>query len=241
MTNAGIGAEEKHELNDGLEAKSGQEGSEWTAPTIANQGTDADENRKLYDDWGEKYEQDVRAWGYDMPEKVAALVKKHIASGSEGSLSVVDAGAGDGLSGKALVEEGFETITGFDLSPELVELARKRGLYKAVDVVDLSKPLQYSDGQFDVATVVGVMTYLEPEPDALEELCRVVKPGGLVCFTHRTDKVDAWIPAQKRLETEDRWTPVELTPALPYLPLNPDYADRIKVTIHLYRVVCETL
>merc|ERR1712151_905959 len=109
---------------------------------------------------------------------------------------VLDAGAGDGLSGKAITDLGFKEVTGIDLSPELIKIAQNNNIYKKAEVADLSKPLKYKSDEFDAITVVGVMTYLEPDGCALDEFCRVVKPGGLVIFTHRTDKVDQWKAAQ---------------------------------------------
>merc|ERR1719271_1246454 len=61
------------------------------------------------------------------------------------------------------------------------------------------------------------MTYLEPDGCSLDEFCRVVRPGGLVIMTHRREKV-------------------EITEPLPYLPKNPEFADKIKVMVHVYRV-----
>merc|ERR1711920_172549 len=112
-----------------------------------------------------------------------------------------------------------------------------RGVYASVEVADLSQPLaNFADDAFDVATVVGVMTYLEPDGCALPELCRVVRQGGLVCFTHRTDKLRMWHDTHERLASEGRWSRVHISEPLPYLPKNPEYGDNIKVVIHIYRV-----
>ncbi|CAK0797021.1 unnamed protein product, partial [Prorocentrum cordatum] len=70
------------------------------APKIAACGTDAAANKRLYDEWGDRYERDVRAWGYRMPEVCAAALKRHAPDGERASFRVLDAGAGDGLSGK---------------------------------------------------------------------------------------------------------------------------------------------
>ena len=39
--------------------------------SIAALGTSPEANQKLYDDWSQKYEADVREWGYDAPEQVS--------------------------------------------------------------------------------------------------------------------------------------------------------------------------
>jgi len=203
---------------------------------IAAMGTSPEANKKLYDSWAEKYTEDVRSWGYTMPEDCAKVLKKHVSEDKQATCKVLDAGAGDGLSGQALVDAGFKEVMGVDLSPELCKLARKKGVYKSVEVANLAKPLKLNADAFDAATVVGVMTYLEPDGPALEELCRVVKPGGFVLFTHRSDKVDKWNPKHDKLVAEGKWEKVEVSDPLPYLPGNPEYGDSIKVIIHVYRV-----
>jgi len=202
-------------------------------------GTSPEANQKLYDDWAQKYEEDVRTWGYTMPEDCAKILKKYCPEDRVKDFEVLDAGAGDGLSGKAITDLGFENVTGIDLSPELIKIAQENKIYKKAEVADLSKPLPYADGQFDAITVVGVMTYLEPDGCCLDEFCRVVKPGGLVIFTHRTDKVDQWTDAHEKFISDGKWEKVEITDPLPYLPQNPEYADKIKVIIHVFRVAEE--
>jgi len=203
---------------------------------IGGAGTDPAANQKLYDDWAANYERDVRDWGYTMPEDCAKMLKKHTPEGQVATSKIFDAGAGDGLSGKGLLGVGFKEILGCDLSPELVKLAEKQNIYKTVEVADLSKPLKFKTDQFDAATVVGVMTYLEPTGVSLDELCRVVRPGGLVLFTHRTDKVEKWAAKHQQLIADKKWEKVEITEPMPYLPGNPEYGEKVKTIIHVFRV-----
>jgi hypothetical protein len=63
-----------------------------------------------------------------------------------------------------------------------------------------------------------------------------VKPGGYVIMTHRTDKEDQWNARQEQMCKDGKWEKVEITDALPYLPKNPEYADKIKVKIYVYKV-----
>merc|ERR1712137_260596 len=97
-------------------------------------------------------------------------------------------------------------------------------------------PLKYKTDQFDAITVIGVMTYFDPECGCLDEFCRVVKPGGLVIMTHRTDNVDKWTLSFDKLLKDGKWEKVEVTEPLPYLPNNPEFGDKIKVIINVFRV-----
>ena len=197
-------------------------------------GTDPAANEELYDNWASRYAGDVSSWGYDAPMRVAALLREHF--DDAGSLSVLDAGCGDGQHGQCLSAAGFRTIDGIDLSSKMLEGARGRGCYRDLSVCDMSKPLgAVVDGKYDVTSCVGTLTYLQPESGVLAEFARITAPGGLVCFTHRTDKVDEWRQYQSRLVESGAWALVAETPPLPYLPKHPEYADKIQMKVFVYK------
>eukprot|EP00756_Hemistasia_phaeocysticola_P031552 Hpha_TRINITY_DN1635_c0_g1::TRINITY_DN1635_c0_g1_i2::g.48896::m.48896 len=128
-------------------------------------------------------------------------------------LPLLDAGAGDGLSGVQLREAGFSTgvasITAVDLSPKLLDIARRRGCYDTCRVADLSSTLEFAGGSFVGLSVglscVGTLTYLAPGCGVLDEFVRVVRAGGFVVYNLRSDHEAAWLPAQKALADAGRW------------------------------------
>jgi len=70
-------------------------------------------------------------------------------------------------------------VSGFDLSPDMVELARERlGEDADVRVADLGAPLPYPDDKFDLVVASLALHYVEDWASALAELRRVLKPGG---------------------------------------------------------------
>jgi phosphatidylethanolamine/phosphatidyl-N-methylethanolamine N-methyltransferase len=80
-------------------------------------------------------------------------------------------------------------ITGIDLSPDMLERARKRvarrGLanVEALHEMDAAR-LTMADGSFDAGVAMFVMTVV-PEPQrVLSELIRVVRPGGRVVLVN---------------------------------------------------------
>jgi SAM-dependent methyltransferase len=91
---------------------------------------------------------------------------------------ILDAGCGSGPLAADLTRRGA-SVAGFDASPEMVRLARKR-LGDDVDlrVADLTQPLPYDDESFDDAAAVLVLHYLEDWSRPLRELRRVLVPGG---------------------------------------------------------------
>lgn len=91
---------------------------------------------------------------------------------------VLDAGCGTGPLTAALRAQGA-TVTGFDVSAAMVDLARLRlGDDADLHVADLAAPLQYADAEFDDVVANLVLHYLEDWGGPLSELRRVLKPGG---------------------------------------------------------------
>ncbi|GAA5016377.1 class I SAM-dependent methyltransferase [Terrabacter aeriphilus] len=91
---------------------------------------------------------------------------------------VLDAGCGTGPLFEDLRARGA-TVTGFDGSPAMVELARERlGPGADLQVADLGAPLPYADDTFDDAVVSLVLHYLQDWSAPLAELHRVLRPGG---------------------------------------------------------------
>ncbi|MBC9718757.1 class I SAM-dependent methyltransferase [Streptomyces sp. TRM66268-LWL] len=91
---------------------------------------------------------------------------------------ILDAGCGSGLLFAALRDRGA-TVSGFDASAEMLQLARRRlGDGADLQVTDLGSPLPYPDDTFDDAVASLVLHYLEDWGPALAELRRVLKPGG---------------------------------------------------------------
>ena len=103
-------------------------------------------------------------------------------------LEILDAGCGSGPLMEALRAEDA-VVSGFDLSPAMVELARQRlGEDADVRVADLGAPLPYPDDAFDLVVASLSLHYVKDWASALAELRRVLKPGGrlIVSIIHPT-------------------------------------------------------
>ena len=184
---------------------------------LSQDPSDPREVAGTYDGWAKAYDDDLAAWSYQAPARVAdTVVSRHPDAGS-----VLDVGCGTGMVGRALRERGFTgRLAGLDISQASLEIARGRGIYDSVEQADLQQRLPVEDDSVDAAVCVGVMTYL-PEVEAVwRELARVVRPGGLVVLTQRDD---LWTDRDcqavvDRLQDEGVWAPVDLTGPAPYLP-----------------------
>ena len=239
-------------------------------PQLVGMSTNTDDSRNVYNAWAQKYQADVEAWGYDLPDQVAALLAQKILvpatnsnSNSKNTLKILDAGCGDGLSGVALRRAGFRNtahtnclLVGADVSPKMLEVARDREEgYDKLVVLDLNqapfptttaatKPGEIITdaldanlyGALDVISCVGTMTYVDPTV-CLAEFLRWIRPGGYLCYTNRTDKLEAFAAEEKRLETAGLWKLVQKVGPVPYLPNHPDYGTNVQVVIFLYQKV----
>ena len=92
---------------------------------------------------------------------------------------VLDAATGTGLVAAQLRRRGFG-VTGVDLSPEMLAVARKR-FGDEVELVEASaEDLPFADRSFDHLTVTYLLRYVTDPGVTLAELARVVRPGGVV-------------------------------------------------------------
>jgi len=91
-------------------------------------------------------------------------------------LSVLDIGCYDGLLLRALRDDGIEKH-GLDISAECVEIARERHGVKA-KVADVSGPLPYADGSFDLVIASEIIEHLVDTDAFLREISRVLSDRG---------------------------------------------------------------
>ncbi len=170
-----------------------------------------------YDEWAERYDDDLASWSYQAPTVVAEIVTARRPEAG----SVLDVGCGTGLVGRALRSGGFTgRLHGLDISRASLEIARQGGAYDTLEHADLQQRLAVSDDGVDAVVCVGVMTYL-PEVEAVwRELARVVRPGGLVVATQREDlwHTRGCQAVVERLQVDAVWKAVDITGPARYLP-----------------------
>ena len=134
---------------------------------------------QYYDKWGDKYDKDMVEWNYTGPQETVNIFKKHTLTKD---IKIFDAGCGTGLVGIELKKFGYTNIDGADLSKKLLDLIPK-GFYNKLEQIDLNKPLNKNSNIYDAVLCVGTFTFGHVKPPALDELIRVVKNKGLICFT----------------------------------------------------------
>lgn len=104
---------------------------------------------------------------------------------------LVDAGCGTGALLEAHRGAG-RTLTGFDLSPAMVERARRRSTLKGarLEVASADERWPVDDADADVVFAIAMLEFVEHLDRALDELHRALRPGGRALFT--VEEVRDW-------------------------------------------------
>jgi ubiquinone/menaquinone biosynthesis C-methylase UbiE len=135
---------------------------------------------EVYRDWAKKYDYDNdHVLGtISQPKSVDLLITRLKDKNAE----IIDVGCGTGLVGESLKAKDFIYFDGIDISEDMLEIAKSRG-YRNLFLGSLNKQLPLLDNKYDAAMCVGVFTHGHVSSDGFKELCRIVKPGGYICFT----------------------------------------------------------
>lgn len=140
-----------------------------------------DDITTVYAGWADTYDAEVmNDYGYVAPQITVGTFAERV---SDRSLEIIDIGCGTGLAGEELKKHGFKTIDGLDYSAEMLAKAAEKDIYRAVFQGDLTGPLDIEDDKYGGLVCVGVFAMGHVGPEALSELVRIVKPGGVLCFS----------------------------------------------------------
>jgi predicted TPR repeat methyltransferase len=100
---------------------------------------------------------------------------------------ILDIGCGTGLTANELYKAGYTNLHGIDLSADMVEIARERGIYRGLVAGDVNQPLDYKTKSFDGVISSGTFTHGHVGPEPLTEIFRIMKPGGILACTIHQD------------------------------------------------------
>lgn len=134
-----------------------------------------------------------RVWLYDSARKVSAYVVLNLVRRRNIRGRVLDVGCGHGLLANHIAARTGLSVTGVDINPVLIDVARQS------DESDLNEFLVASATQlplpsqtFEVVTCVEVLEHLDHPLAALSEMRRVLKVGGLLVASVPNERLNAF-------------------------------------------------
>lgn len=135
-------------------------------------------NRKLYADWAETYDAEfLEGQGYLMPAHVA---RAFVEAGGAGP--VLDVGAGTGVMGVGLTATGIGPVDALDMSPEMLAVAGRKGVYRHLIEADVTLPIVLPEGPYAGVVSSGTFTLGHVGPEGIEPLIAAAAPGAVIAL-----------------------------------------------------------
>jgi predicted TPR repeat methyltransferase len=138
--------------------------------------------RHLFDQFSVDYDERMRGkLGYRAPEVLADLAVL-AGGGKMRKTATLDLGCGTGLAAPAF-RPFASSLTGIDLSPQMLAQAEATGLYDTLAAADIEAWPFATKQRFGRVVAADVFVYLGDLARVFEGVQRVLRPGGLFLFT----------------------------------------------------------
>lgn len=187
--------------------------------TVMHKGIKPEEVADFYNKWadGYEYEKELPPEHYNAPIVTAEAAAEGLTEEQRKNARVFDVAAGTGLCAEQLRKHGFEHIDALDPSQGMLDKAREKKLYdKYICEFISDKPLDIPADTYDVLTVSAGFGEGHIPCNALIEMIRVVKPGGIIVIVTREQHLqtvemykDKLEPLMEELEAQGRWKRLE--------------------------------
>lgn len=121
-------------------------------------------------------------WDEDMirdEEIIAAILDN---GGIREGIDVLDVACGTGVLLLDYVNRGVNSVTGIDISPEMVKIARSK--FPEITVLCGDVETEEFDRQFDAVMVYNAFPHFPDPAHLIEVLAKLVKPGGRLSVAH---------------------------------------------------------
>ncbi|WP_147533715.1 class I SAM-dependent methyltransferase [Bacillus marasmi] len=123
------------------------------------------------------HSQSKEMWETGSRKDIVLFFKQYVNRGAR----VVDLGCGDGYGSYKLAKAGY-AVTGIDVSEEMIEKANSLAQPNLLQFTkgDIAK-IDVPDYHYDAVIAINSLEWTESPLQVLEEMKRVVKPGGKAC------------------------------------------------------------
>ena len=137
--------------------------------------------KQTFDAFANSFDKVLDRLKYRAPALVADAVGAELGAG-QGTLDILDAGAGTGLCGP-LLRAHARRLVGIDLSAKMLDKARARGVYDALATAELTEYMTNHPQGFDVVVSADTLVYFGELDGAFQAAARTLRPGGVLAFT----------------------------------------------------------
>lgn len=137
--------------------------------------------RQMFDDFAREYDEKLKSLDYRAPELLGAAIDTAL-DAARAPCDVLDAGCGTGLCAP-VVRPVARCLTGVDLSPRMVDRARRRDVYDQLFVAELTAFLAAASSRYDVIISADTLVYFGDLAPVLSAAAGALRGGGLLAFT----------------------------------------------------------
>jgi predicted TPR repeat methyltransferase len=139
---------------------------------------------KTFDEIAAKFDEHLQGLSYCGPKMVSQLLERVVSQGSR--LDILDGGCGTGLCGPVLVPYA-RSLTGVDLSEQMLVRAQQRDIYDALVKADLTRYLQQHPDSFDLVAAADTLNYFGDLHPVLAAAHSALRENGLLAFATEHD------------------------------------------------------
>ena len=147
----------------------------------------SEELTEVYDRWSDGYDRYMNEGGYRHPAVCAALVARYL---PDLQAPLLDAGVGTGLVGDLLTLLGYQKLTGIDISNNMLDVARRKGIYSELKIADLLRDVELPFGHYAGAVAAGVFTTGHVGTRGFDTLSSLVAKNGRLVITIKSTSWD---------------------------------------------------
>lgn len=138
-------------------------------------------NKDLYEDFATEWAQRMRD-GKNITHEYLAKPALFEAAGDVRGKEILCIGCGSGEECDAFMKAGAKRVVGIDLSPSLIEIAKKSYPQIEFYVMDMEQ-MDVEDASFDVIVSNLTMHYVPSWTPTLLKMKNILKPGGEIIIT----------------------------------------------------------
>ena len=157
-----------------------------------------------YNQWSKDYDADAdNDLGYRGPQSLIGYVVEYVPKDAR----ILDAGAGTGQMGQFLLKAGYQNLVAMDLSNGMLEIARKKNIYRELHQMVLGESLDFATDSFDAVVSCAVFSVGHAPASGFDELVRITKPGGYLAISINLTvyEDDGFRAKQEALTSAGKW------------------------------------